>query len=89
MHMMILSLCVGTPVLPIAYEFKTKELAARVGLSEVLLDIDTVTGDEAFARLERFSRGLDAYRRISLEATLRENASALSSAALFAHAVHR
>jgi colanic acid/amylovoran biosynthesis protein len=89
MHMMILSLCVGTPVLPIAYEFKTKELAARVGLSEVLLDIDTLTGDEALATLKRFSRGLDAYRRISLEATLRENASALSSAALFAHAVHR
>jgi hypothetical protein len=48
-----------------------------------------VTGDEALATLESFSRGLDAYRRISLEATLRENASALSSAALFAHAVHR
>jgi len=31
MHMMIMSLCVGTPVLPIAYEFKTKELAAANG----------------------------------------------------------
>ena len=35
MHMMILSLCVGTPVLPIAYEFKTKELAARLGIADV------------------------------------------------------
>jgi colanic acid/amylovoran biosynthesis protein len=89
MHMMILSLCVGTPVLPIAYEFKTRELAARLGIADVLLDIDTITADAAAASLERFTQDLDALRRVSLEAALRENASALSSAALFAHAVHR
>jgi colanic acid/amylovoran biosynthesis protein len=89
MHMMILSLCVGTPVLPIAYEFKTRELAARLGIADVLLDIDTITADAAAASLERFTQDLDVLRRVSLEAVLRENASALSSAALFAHAVHR
>jgi colanic acid/amylovoran biosynthesis protein len=89
MHMMILSLCVGTPVLPIAYEFKTKELAARLGISDVLLDIDTISGDNAIARLTAFSENLDAFRRTSLQSVLAENASALSSAALLAHAVHR
>jgi colanic acid/amylovoran biosynthesis protein len=89
MHMMILSLCVGTPVLPIAYEFKTKELAARLGISEALLDIDTISGEEAVARLEEFSENLDAFRTISLQSVLAENASALSSTALLAHAVHR
>jgi colanic acid/amylovoran biosynthesis protein len=87
MHMMILSLCVGTPVLPIAYEFKTRELAARLGLSEVLLDIDTISADEAVAKLKIFSDDLEEFRRSSLESVLKENASALSSAELFARAV--
>jgi colanic acid/amylovoran biosynthesis protein len=89
MHMMILSLCVGTPVLPIAYEFKTKELAARLGIADVLLDIDTISGDEAVAVLAEFSQNLDALRRTSLQSVLEENASALSSTALLAHAVQR
>jgi colanic acid/amylovoran biosynthesis protein len=89
MHMMILSLCVGTSVLPIAYEFKTRELAARLGIAEMLLDIDTISGEDAVARLADFSERLDALRRTSLQAVLAENASALSSAALLAHAVQR
>lgn len=87
MHMMILSLCVGTPVLPIAYEFKTKELAARLGISDVLMDIDAVTTAEAAGKLARFSSRLDRYRRLSLEAVLRENASAMSSVDLLKRAL--
>ncbi|MCA1493483.1 polysaccharide pyruvyl transferase family protein [Ensifer sp. NBAIM29] len=82
MHMMIMSLCVGTPVLPIAYEFKTKELAKRIGVADVLLDIDTVTPDEASARLDRFAGSLDHYRAVSLEAVVEEHASAMSAANL-------
>ncbi|MCG5481631.1 MAG: polysaccharide pyruvyl transferase family protein, partial [Ensifer alkalisoli] len=82
MHMMIMSLCVGTPVLPIAYEFKTKELAKRIGVADVLLDIDTVTPDEASARLDRFAGSLDHYRAVSLEAVVEEHASAMSAADL-------
>ena len=82
MHMMIMSLCVGTPVLPIAYEFKTKELAARLGISEVLMDIDTITAEEAAGKLKRFLENLDEFRRTSLESVLRENASALSAVEL-------
>jgi colanic acid/amylovoran biosynthesis protein len=87
MHMMILSLCVGTPVLPIAYEFKTKELAARLGISDVLMDIDTITAEEAAEKLARFTGRLDAYRGTSLESVLKENASALSSVELLRAAI--
>jgi len=82
MHMMIMSLCVGTPVLPIAYEFKTKELAKRIGVSDVLLDIDAVTPDEACGKLDRFVSALDHYRAVSLRAVLEEHASAMSAADL-------
>ncbi|MDK1374296.1 MULTISPECIES: polysaccharide pyruvyl transferase family protein [unclassified Sinorhizobium] len=80
MHMMIMSLCVGTPVLPIAYEFKTKEVAKRVGVDDVLLDIDTVTPEEASGKLDRFVGKLDHYRETSLKAVLEEHASAMSAA---------
>ena len=42
MHMGILSLCAGTPVLPIAYEFKTRELFSNLGMSEWVRDIEEV-----------------------------------------------
>ena len=82
MHMMIMSLCVGTPVLPIAYEFKTKEVAKRIGVSDVLLDIDTVTAEEAREKLDSFTQNLDHYRRTSLKAVLDEHASAMSATEL-------
>jgi colanic acid/amylovoran biosynthesis protein len=82
MHMMIMSLCVGTPVLPIAYEFKTKEVAKRIGVSDVLLDIDTVTVEEAGQKLDTFIQNLEHYRRTSLKAVLDEHASAMSATEL-------
>ncbi|TIT21921.1 MAG: colanic acid biosynthesis glycosyl transferase [Mesorhizobium sp.] len=82
MHMMIMSLCVGTPVLPIAYEFKTKELAKRIGVADLLLDIDTVTPEEASEKLGRLTANLDLYRRTSLQAVLEEHASAMSAGEL-------
>jgi colanic acid/amylovoran biosynthesis protein len=78
MHMMIMSLCVGTPVLPIAYEFKTKELSKRIGVADLLLDIDTITPDTAAANLAALVGDLDRYRRVSLQAVLEEHASAMS-----------
>lgn len=78
MHMMIMSLCVGTPVLPIAYEFKTKELSKRIGVADLLLDIDTITPGSAAANLATLAGDLDRYRRVSLEAVLEEYASAMS-----------
>jgi colanic acid/amylovoran biosynthesis protein len=82
MHMMIMSLCVGTPVLPIAYEFKTKEVAKRIGVSDVLLDIDTVTVEEAREKLDSFTQNLEHYRKTSLKGVLDEHASAMSATEL-------
>ncbi|RCS22210.1 colanic acid biosynthesis glycosyl transferase [Phyllobacterium salinisoli] len=82
MHMMIMSLCVGTPVLPIAYEFKTREVAKRIGVADILLDIDTVTQEEARGKLDTFIDNLEQYRRASLEAVLQEHASAMSATEL-------
>jgi colanic acid/amylovoran biosynthesis protein len=89
MHMMILSLCVGTPVLPIAYEFKTRELAARLGIADVTLDIDTISGEEALGKLARFSESLDEYSRVSLQSVLEENLSAMSSVELLRQAIRK
>lgn len=79
MHMMIMSLCVGTPVLPIAYEFKTIELSKRIGVLDILLDIDTISAEKARAKLQIFMRDFDHYRISNLEATLEEHASAMST----------
>ena len=50
MHMAILGICAGVPVLPIAYEFKTRELFRRLGLEEWVTDIED--GNEvAFSEL--------------------------------------
>lgn len=81
MHMMIMSLCVGTPVLPIAYEFKTKELSKRIGVADLLLDIDSVTEETASRNLASFVADLDRYRDLSLRAVLDEHASAMSAVA--------
>ncbi len=40
LHAAILSLCAGTPVLPISYEFKTAELFRRFGLGDATIDVE-------------------------------------------------
>lgn len=87
MHMMIMALCVGTPVLPIAYEFKTRELSKRIGVDDVLLDIDTMQAEEALAKLASFTANADRYRDRSLGAVLAEYRSAMSAGDLVKAAV--
>ena len=54
LHVAILSLTRGTPVLPISYEFKTNELFRRFGVSQYVSDIDTVTGETLVQKLDAF-----------------------------------
>lgn len=49
MHMAILALCAGRPVVPIAYEFKTRELFATLGLKVPVCDIETVSAGDLYA----------------------------------------
>lgn len=54
LHGAILALDAGTPVLPIAYEFKTHQVMAQLGMAELVTDI--TEGDTA--------RLVDAHRRL-------------------------
>lgn len=53
MHAAILALCAGTPVLPIAYEFKTRALFERLGLADLVLDIEDLEGRALIDAAER------------------------------------
>ena len=50
MHAAILALCTRVPVVPIAYEFKTRELFDALTNGRKVLDIETVTADELYAQ---------------------------------------
>jgi len=54
LHVAILALLMGVPVLPIAYEFKTSELFAKLGLGGLVQDIETVTPEGLCAAFEHF-----------------------------------
>lgn len=53
MHAAIMSLIAGTPVLPIAYEFKTRELFNNLDLGGWVQDIDSLSGIELINLLDK------------------------------------
>lgn len=63
MHMAILSLVAGTPVFPIAYEFKTKELFQRLEMGEWVQDIETVDKLSLINSVKSFIDDLPEIRR--------------------------
>jgi colanic acid/amylovoran biosynthesis protein len=60
MHAAILAMCAGTPVLPIAYEYKTSELADSVGLSRWTTDIESVVQSNLDEKCKALIRDLAA-----------------------------
>ena len=82
MHAAILALSAGVPVLPIAYEFKTRELAARLGLSRWTQDVERMTGAGLVAACEDLLATLDDVRNELFCAVERERRSALNTAAV-------
>lgn len=79
MHMCILSLVAGTPVLPIAYEFKTKELFARLGLSEWVHDIETINQEILINSIGKFLVELPKIREHLFEKVEKEKYRAMQS----------
>lgn len=65
MHMAILALCAGRPVVPIAYEFKTEELFRTLGFQVPVSSIESVTAAQIY----------DAWRACTLD-TVGHRASA-------------
>ncbi|HKS09684.1 MAG TPA: polysaccharide pyruvyl transferase family protein [Pyrinomonadaceae bacterium] len=79
MHMAIIALSVGTPVLPIAYEFKMHGLFERLGQARWVQDIESVNGEVLIEKLEQFLEALPGMRRPLFTAVQREHASAVAS----------
>jgi len=82
MHMCILSLVAGNHVLPIAYEFKTKELFKRLGMGEWVQDIETIDEHSLVASAQKFLSALpEIKQRLPLEVR-KEQERALNSGKL-------
>ena len=62
LHMNILSLISGTPVLPIAYEFKTKELFKNLGLSNHVISMDHISPEIILNKYNHFIHEIDNKR---------------------------
>jgi colanic acid/amylovoran biosynthesis protein len=87
MHMGILSLVGGTPVLPIAYEFKTAELFKRLGMEAWVHDIESITPETLVQSLTDFLQELPSIRRGLFARVEDERVRALESATALARAV--
>jgi len=81
MHMAIMSLIAGTPVLPIAYEFKTEELFERLGQPGWVVPIE---GCSAEALQARYDEVVGALGRSEVVGALFEGVEAERSRALLA-----
>lgn len=80
MHMCILSLLAGVPVLPIAYEFKTTELYRRYGLERWVTPMEEIDGATLCSLLDEFLCEAPALRGRFIELTVAERDDALAAA---------
>ena len=87
MHMAILCLCKGVPVLPIAYEQKTVELFRDLDLEEWVTSIETIEAGSFVHLATRWWNDLDVVTRTSQAGTRRLHASALSTVDILRRAV--
>jgi colanic acid/amylovoran biosynthesis protein len=89
MHAAILSLVAGTPVLPIAYEFKTKELFDSLGWGDWVLDIESLDGELVGDRLSSLLVALPGLRGALFREVEKHRRSALEAARLMREALER
>jgi colanic acid/amylovoran biosynthesis protein len=79
MHMAILGMVAGTPVIPIAYEFKTKELFRSIGFPELVHDIETVTPESLIGQADRILGDAEGFRRSFGDAAAAQRLRAMSA----------
>jgi colanic acid/amylovoran biosynthesis protein len=79
MHMCILSLISGIPVLPIAYEFKTHELFDELGLGEWVTDIESISPEMFPEHVQDFLHAIPEFREALFGKVLKLQESALQS----------
>jgi len=79
MHMAILSLIAGTPAIPFALEFKTKELFAKLGLAEWVIDVEEFDVEPVKKLVGRFIEAMPSFRNKLFAGVERERASAMAA----------
>jgi colanic acid/amylovoran biosynthesis protein len=79
MHMAILALGVGTPVLPIAYEFKMLELFERLAQGRWVQDIEATSADALIDAVDQFLAALPDIRESLFAAVQKEYENAVAS----------
>ena len=79
LHMAILSLGVGTPVLPIAYEFKTKELFKNLGQENIVLDIENINEELIISSIDCLITSINKIRSQLFSAVYKEYEKARNS----------
>lgn len=79
MHMAILALCAGTPVLPIEYEFKTRHLFANLGFEHWVQNIQTVSRPSLLSAFDEFTEAVNTNRERLFDAVLAQRRSACGS----------
>jgi colanic acid/amylovoran biosynthesis protein len=89
MHAAILALTAGTPVLPIAYEFKTTELFEALGLGDYVVSIDGIDDDRLLARTRVFVDELPGLIGICRAGVEAERAQARRAEEMLAGVVER
>ena len=63
MHFMIYSIIAGVPVIPIAYEQKSIELSAQVGIADYCHEVATLNADRLFDSFEAMQANREAVRQ--------------------------
>jgi colanic acid/amylovoran biosynthesis protein len=79
MHMAILALASGVPVLPISYEFKTDELFKALGMEPWLLSIETISESSIVELLSKFVTEFPKFRAHLFNAVQAQRRSALQA----------
>jgi colanic acid/amylovoran biosynthesis protein len=79
MHMAILALGVGTPVLPIGYEFKMHELFEKLGQRRWVQDIESISAQTLVDTADAFLAALPDIREPLFNAVRKEYESAKAS----------
>jgi len=79
MHMAILSLIAGTPVLPISYEFKTKQLFKRLELDQWTQDIETLDGETSQRSIDSLLAHFPEINKTVFETVAKERDLAMDS----------
>jgi colanic acid/amylovoran biosynthesis protein len=89
MHMAILSMGVGVPVLPISYEFKTTELYSGIEQSRWVTDISEIDPARFSDTVLAFAENLSDFRATAMPRIRDQSLSAQSAGALTLKALER